>query len=92
MSSPSDKAISEACCAGGSRAGSWTHYTNGIVRAGLEAAHDPALGLDRSVCLRDVVEVLRGWTMDGSGYPSDLIEREFACSAQNQTPERRTDG
>lgn len=29
-----------------------------VARA-VDAAHDPALGLDRSVCLRDVVEWLR---------------------------------
>lgn len=28
------------------------------VRKCLEEAHDPALGLDRSVCLRDVVDAL----------------------------------
>lgn len=30
------------------------------MRTVLEAAHDSALGLDRSVCLRDVVEALGG--------------------------------
>lgn len=29
------------------------------VRDALDAAHDPALGLDRSVCLREVVEALQ---------------------------------
>jgi hypothetical protein len=31
-----------------------------MTAAALIAAHDPSLGLDRSVCLRDVVEALRG--------------------------------
>lgn len=51
----------------------------------LDAAHDPALGLDRSVCLRDVVEALRAgadakdpnadafWFRESA----DFIEREF---------------
>lgn len=47
----------------------------------LTAAHDLALGLDRSVCLRDVVEALhRG----PHGHPTrhefaDWLEREFGA-------------
>lgn len=51
----------------------------------LEAAHDPALGLDRSVCLRGVVEALRGRTdfstsdgeADACQVAAAFIEREF---------------
>lgn len=39
------------------------HYA----RSGLRAAHDSALGLDRSVCLRDVVEFLQQF--DVASYP-----------------------
>jgi hypothetical protein len=57
----------------------------------IERAHDPDLGLDRSVCLRDVLAVVRGVKASGWDYPAphpssdlfaDAIEREFA-------PERR---
>lgn len=45
------------------------------------AAHDPALGLDRSVCLRDVLEALRQRTFAAErstwGQAADFIEREF---------------
>ena len=46
----------------------------------LRSAHDPALGLDRSVCLRDVVEFLRPFTgrMYGEGCDCAAeVEREF---------------
>lgn len=58
-----------------------------LVAFAMQAAHDPALGLDRSVCLRDVVEALRG--MPGSyrdvsrsaaghwGSAAGHLEREF---------------
>jgi hypothetical protein len=48
MSGPSDKAVQAAKA-----------NVFGSVEDVLNAAHDPALGLDRSVCLRDVVEALR---------------------------------
>lgn len=34
----------------------------------LEAAHDPALGLDRSVCLRDVFKILEKWEHSEPDY------------------------
>lgn len=57
----------------------------------LNAAHDPALGLDRSVCLRDIVEALRKHDLpEGHEYrwlhiayatemddAADFIEHEF---------------
>jgi uncharacterized protein YijF (DUF1287 family) len=55
--------------------------------AAFRRAHDPALGLQRSVCLADVVEALRSQripdgTLDGkplatSGVYADFIERRF---------------
>lgn len=49
MSSPSPKAIDAA-----------NAVDDMDVSEALSAAHDPALGLDRSVCLRDVIEALEG--------------------------------
>lgn len=53
-------------------------------RRALDAAHDPALGLDRSVCLRDVVEAItRAHAPTGDRFRwdradwADFIEREF---------------
>jgi hypothetical protein len=43
----------------------------------LRAAHDPTLGLDRSVCLRAVVEALRE-SAAANGVPlADFIEAKF---------------
>lgn len=47
----------------------------------LEAAHGPALGLDRSVCLRDVVDALRDsmhWSEDDA-Y-ADFIAQKFGSA------------
>lgn len=52
----------------------------GIADDVLAAAHDPSLGSDRSVCLRDVVERLRERNAGGFafyGAAADFIEREF---------------
>jgi hypothetical protein len=52
-------------------------------REALTAAHDPALGLERSVCLRDVVEAMERRADEGGnlGWACALtaifIEREF---------------
>lgn len=46
------------------------------IQRAFDAAHDPALGLDRSVCLRDVVEAIRGLPYDCSWYAA-FLEREF---------------
>lgn len=46
----------------------------------LTPAHDPALGLDRSVCLREVVEFIRGFDEDDDGercVSAEVLEREF---------------
>jgi hypothetical protein len=66
VSGPSDKAIQVAEAA---------ERLTGIAADGLRAAHDPVLGLDRSVCLRDVTERLRALGADETlvGH----IEREF---------------
>ncbi len=53
MSGPSDKAVEAAARGlfGGVRHG---YYDAGkLAQFALRAGHDPALGLDRSVCLRD---------------------------------------
>jgi hypothetical protein len=57
-SSPSDKALQAA------REAFFANADDGVLsheclQRAAAAAHDPALGLDRSVCLRDVVEKLR---------------------------------
>ena len=60
--------------------------TRANVQAALDDAHDPALGLDRSVCLRDVVEALRehgrlrNFPKYGGVSAVDFIEREFGGS------------
>lgn len=79
MSGPSDKAVSAAIVAG-ALAGVPNSIT---LRASLDAAHKTALGLDRSVCLHDVVESLRGYD-DGTNHDyavaAGFIEREFGAS------------
>lgn len=82
MSGPSDKARKAAVDA-------YDHNLSHPVTTALKAAHDSALGLDRSVCLRDVVEALRtyeGEEIAGAPFPqtnydqeivADFIEREF---------------
>lgn len=57
---------------------------NGLAAA-LVAAHKPELGLDRSVCLRDVIDALRG--PEGQGYfagareVAEFLEREFGSGS-----------
>lgn len=48
----------------------------------LEAAHNPALGLDRSVCLRDVVAYLQRF--EGGFYARD-VEATFAPALPGET-------
>lgn len=72
---PSDQAIEAAAIATASlnRAGVGnpgpSFFSTPYARAALVAAHDPALGLDRSVCLRSLVEAFRdaqrGWIDPG---------------------------
>jgi len=76
MSGPSAKAIEFA------EAAMTEHFHGpwgGHVSLTLNAAHSPKLGLDRSICLRDVIEWLR--TDDGPTMPdhetANSIEREF---------------
>jgi hypothetical protein len=83
MSGPSDKAV-EAATKFIDVMAKGPHANNPIAAKGaLEAAHDPALGLDRSVCLRDVVEALRAdrvgdaYEMMDASDAADFIEREF---------------
>lgn len=60
-------------------------------RVVLRAAHDEALGLDRSVCLREVVAYVR--SLAGSSYPekrgklhdvADDIECRFATDPRRE--------
>lgn len=66
----------------------------GAIERVARAMHDPALGLDRSVCLREVVEAIRGMagridTPDhrerqmATIYAADFIEREFGDNSGN---------
>lgn len=71
VSGPSDKAVEAASRCGDARR----------AYAALTLAHDSALGLDRSVCLRDVVDFLRARDEE-DGIPrapiaATLIKREF---------------
>lgn len=68
MTGPSEKAIQAAEKV-------WSHR---VAAQAVRAAHDPSLGLDRSVCLRDVVEALRerGAFLSHES-PADFIEQEF---------------
>ena len=54
----------------------------------LRAAHDPALGLDRSVCLRDVVEFL----LKRPGLAGARVEREFGGGAAERCLRTPVDG
>lgn len=70
---PSDRAKGAA-----DRLGATTPGEKSYVRSVLAAAHDPALGLDRSVCLRDAAEVFKRLTRDPLNPPEpDDFEREF---------------
>jgi hypothetical protein len=66
-------------------AGDENKLRRGIARNGALIAHDPALGLDRSVCLRDVLLWLRETSDPDAPYDAycniaaDLIEREFGA-------------
>jgi hypothetical protein len=85
MSGPSDKAKGAADRSlPTNRLTGEVPITRDDVQAALAAAHDPALGLDRSVCLRDMVEWLRGTQEYHHGYigdpAADLLARKFGGS------------
>lgn len=80
MSEPSDRAIEAAYRAAEVRGVADAFWVNGL----LSAAHDPALDLDRSVCLRDVVDRIRQIEDEDHGKEwhhqrdvADAIEYEF---------------
>lgn len=88
----SDQATDAAINAGKKKARVWnacdppTSISAEAAKQIVNAAHSPALGLDRSVCLRDVVGWLRSNSedaLDGQGYieradeVADEIERTF---------------
>jgi hypothetical protein len=69
--------------------GAWLYgESRSKARTVLAAAHDPALGLDRSVCLRDVVAFLerKGQFITGSVYgAAGEVERAFT---ESSSPDR----
>lgn len=88
MSGPSAEARAVACQRIGSSARMRTTGSD-IATDVLLAAHDPALGLDRSVCLRDVVEAVRALNSYRGPGPvmnltqvGDFIERRFTESGR----------
>jgi hypothetical protein len=91
---PSEAALEAA------RAAKYAHTTStgrglGLLSDILRAAHDPKLGLDRSICLRAVVEALqkaadehRANTGEKFGVVPDapgVVKRAF-CSVVSETP------
>jgi hypothetical protein len=63
---------------------------SGALADGLIACHDPKLGLDRSVCLRDVVDALRNsmdWIEDDA-YADWVAERFGGTSASTAKDDR----
>jgi hypothetical protein len=69
---PSEKAVEAAY--------SWTAVTERqqlIIRDALAAAHDPALGLDRSVCLRSAADALREMGGDIWEEAADILVDAF---------------
>lgn len=89
MSGPSDKAVEaarQAFDAPRMRVTNPKHRAQSDAEYAVHAAHDPALGLVRSVCLRDVVEALREYAKEsrhpagvyaGIQAAADFIEGEF---------------
>jgi hypothetical protein len=78
MTPPSDKAMQAAKDHLRGR----TLRGYGELEEGARVLHDRALGLDRSVCLRDVVEWLRrpeGGKFSFGDANADAIEREFGA-------------
>jgi len=56
----------------------WPGTARGQARAYLAAAHDTALGDQRSVCLADVLAFLREWEIDQDPRPAFVaIAHEF---------------
>lgn len=83
MSGPSEKATDAASDAlsahetSGWYAGIYSSVDR-LADDALAAAHNPSLGLDRSVCIRDVVEFLRGRDTLDARHFADVLAREFA--------------
>jgi hypothetical protein len=81
----SEPAIERAAVAYRHRSGGFAH-SGGLADA-LIAAHHPSLGLDRSVCLRDVVQALwaRGCELGDLTWnpeePAAFIEHVFGGAA-----------
>lgn len=89
---PSDRAMEAAMqAAHGSADERKLEYSGHVLatRDAIGALHDPALGVDRSVCLRDVVERIRREASEvfgdddyfaGLEHAADIIESEFGAS------------
>lgn len=80
MSGPSDKAV-EAVARVRFGEGRNHRVLSTVAADMLAAAHDPALGLDRSVCLRDVVDELRRDPGHDAQAAANRLEREFGSGA-----------
>ena len=79
MSGPSEKAIEAAHDALQDQIG-WKGHRGEVrerVKGLLGAAHDSALGLDRSVRLRDAIEIARGIEWEGTRKVSVELERRL---------------
>lgn len=79
MSSASEKAMEAATAALDGE-----YAPEALARQAVTAAHDPALGLDRSVCLREVVEAVGHAAFHPTGEVAgfrrqiiDFIESKF---------------
>ena len=54
----------------------WGYYLSAF-----QAAHDPDLGLDRSVCLRDVIAHLRQTGLQDADAAAGILEGDFSEGA-----------
>jgi hypothetical protein len=91
---PSEVAVEAAArLAAAPRCSDWGDgLTAARVSALLVAAHDPALGFERSVCLRDVYNVLSNAFHPQNPtdwHPADVIERAFT---ESSSPDREGEG
>lgn len=80
MSGPSEKAIHAADLGAFPGLPFDADQAHRRVVAALNAAHDPALGRDRSVCLRDVMAELWSHGPAGAAF-AEILEREFGSES-----------
>lgn len=89
VSGPSQAALDHSCADQYDIFGDGAPSYSPELEAAVKLAHDPVLGLDRSVCLRDVVEWLRERDAEqrkaglvecnSPGIYADVVEREFGA-------------